>query len=883
MSRIPGLRRVFQFPHRTARIVAADVDEELAFHLDLRAAELMAERGLNAEAARAEALRQFGDLEEARRYLRALDARTESAARRRDMLETLVRDLRFAFRGLRRAPLLAITAVAILALGLATAAAMLSVSDAVLRRPLPVADAGRLVVLWNLRGDNIEHGLLPQQVAPFARDSRTLRAVAGYAHFGVYPFPLYDGGRPLVLPQGRVTGNFFDVLGARPALGRLLRPEDDVPGAPGVLVLSHDTWRRAFAGDPRVVGRRLHLASVGRDFTVVGVAPPGLDFPVGAAYWAPLATAGPSTADLVGRLAPGRTPREAAAELYAWSGPRAPEAHLTGAHAAPFGDAVVGASRPTLVVLTAAAGLLLLIAAVNVSTLLVLRTTARARELAVRRALGARPWDVARPLAAECLLLVLAGGTLGVLGGAVLLRAFVATASARVPVVPRADLIGLAPGPVLLALGLTLGAVLLAGVLPVRSLVRAPVAPTLRLDARAGRGTRGRARTRQGLVAAQAALALVLLAGAGLLVRSLAKLERVDHGYAPGGLLIAQITMSQADYTTAPAFRGVLARAYARLRAVPGVTSVTPVLIPPFLGATVWSWPTVVRGPDGGTGGAVQSFPVEAGGAEYFRTMGVPIRRGRGITDADGEHATPVVVVSEAAARRLFPGRDPIGQQLRFPTADSTAWWTVVGVAGDIRYRSLREATPTLYLSYQQVGDQGEIALRTTGDPARLVPALRRALAEVDPRLGLWDARPMGDYLAGPLAVPRLATALAAGFGLVAAVLVGLGLYGVTAAAVGERTREFGVRSALGATPGALRSTVLRQALAVAGAGAVVGLAGAWGASRLVRAVLYDVSPADPAALTGAVALLVVVALAAAYGPARRATRVDPAGALRAE
>ncbi len=827
MSRIPGLRRVFQFPRRTAR--------------------------------------------------------TESAPRRRDLVDTLLQDLRVAFRGLRRAPVLAVTAVVILALGLAMAGAMLSVSDAVLRRPLPVADAGRVVVLWAVRDDGARSGVLvPNDMPGFARDSRALRAVAGYAHWGAVPVPLSDGARPLVLAQSRVTGDFFGVLGARPALGRLLRAEDDVRGAPPVLVLSHDAWRRAFGGDPGVVGRRVRLASVGREFTVVGVAPAGLDVPTGAAYWVPMATGGPGTVTPLGRLAPGRTGRDAAAELLRAGRRAAPDLRFAGAVAVPLRDAVVGESRPTLVVLTAAAALLLLIAAVNVGTLLVLRTTARARELAVRRALGARPWDVARPLAAECALLVLAGGALGVFGAAALLRAFLAYAPARVPLLPRADLIGLAPAPVLLAAGLTLGAVLLAGLLPAWPLVRAPVAPTLRLDARAGHGGRGRARVRQGLAAGQAAVALTLLAGGGLLVRSLAKLERLDPGYAPDGLLVAQITVPQTAYTTLPAFRAVLDRAYTRLRAVPGVTSLTPVVIPPFLGAATFAVATEVRGAEG-TGGGPSLMPMEAGSADYFRTMGIPIRRGRGILDTDGEHATPVVVLSEAAARRLFPAGDPVGQQVRFPMVDSAQWRTVVGVAGDIRYRVLREATPTVYLPYRQSITQGNIAVRVRGDPSRVVPALARALAEVDPRLGLWEARPMRDIIAGPLAVPRLATTLAAGFGLVAAVLSALGLYGVTAAGVGERTREFGVRAALGASPGALRRLVLGQALAVAGAGAAVGLLGAWGAARVVRAVLYEVSPADPLALAGALGLLVGAALAAAYAPARRAARIDPAGALRAE
>jgi predicted permease len=319
-----------------------------------------------------------------------------------------------------------------------------------------------------------------------------------------------------------------------------------------------------------------------------------------------------------------------------------------------------------------------------------------------------------------------------------------------------------------------------------------------------------------------------------------------------------------------------------RLTALPGVSAVTPVLIPPFLGANVWTGIWEIEGRSRAENNALPLVPMEVGNANYFRTLGIPIVRGRGFLDTDREDAPHVVVVSEAAARLFWPGQDPIGKRLRFFKYDTT-WRTVVGVSDDIHYRTLREATPTVTMPYRQYYWQGMLAVRSATDPAALVPAIRRAIAEVEPDVTLWRTQTMDDFLAGPLAQPRLSALLLSMFGFVALALAALGLYGIMATTVREQTREIGVRMALGATPGQVRGEVLRRAMAVSALGAAVGLAGALAASRVIASLLFQVSPTDPVALAGACAALLIVALIAAYLPARHASRVDPARALQSE
>lgn len=803
-------------------------------------------------------------------------------------MDRILQDVRLALRGFRRSPSFLVTSVLILGVGIGMAVAMFTVFDAVLLRTLPVREQDRVVELYTYRGDpTASFYLLREDLPKVAATSRTMRAVGGVVHWGSVGGPFLDGDRAVVINRALVTGNLFEVLGTRPLLGRLIQPTDETPGAEPVLVLSYATWRKEFGGDSGVVGRRL-VEGYGRtSYRIIGVAPPGLDYPAGVGLWMPAWQ--PSDKHLViavARLAPNATSPAAQAEFFATMTRLFPDREFSGVHVDTFAHAVVGDARPVLLVLAAAVGLLLLIACVNVGNLLLLRGASRARELSIRRALGATHGDVVRQLVVESGLLGVAGGALGLVLAATLVRILLAYAP---PQLPRADVIALAGAPVTVAVGVTLAAVLVFGVFPALAASRGQLATPLRFDSRTGTETRGRRRARHVLVASQVSLALVMLAGAGLLGRSLERLQGIALGYETDHLSLVNISFPPSEFNDSSgqfSQEKVFAlgdRLLPALRAVPGVTAVTPVLLPPFLGAHLFVGRLDKEGqtPDETKSNAF--VPLEIGGAEYFRAFGIPIRRGRGFTDADHETAAQVAVVSEALARRVWPNEDPIGKRIRYWGPDSTTWRTVIGVAGDIRWRSLREATPSAYLPWRQAYWQGGFVVRTSGSLAAVLPALRRATREVGPGLALWEAKAMDDLLDAPLAQPRLSALLLGAFALVSMLLAGIGLYGVMASVVRGSTRELGVRAALGASPERLRRGVLGQALIVVGAGAAIGLLAAVAASRFLTTLLFEVSPVDPVALLGAAGVLTVVGLVAAYLPARRATRVDPVTALRGD
>ena len=791
-------------------------------------------------------------------------------------------DARVALRSFRRNPAFALTAVSILGIAIGMAAAMWTVFNAVVLRTLPVHDQDTIVVPAAFGQSGVDIALSGAEFKQLRQETRTMGDVAGFAHWGAFAFPLVGrGGQSVVLASAQVTGNFFGVLGARPVLGRLLQESDDVQGAAPVMVISFATWQRLFGGDPAVIGHVLTDPSQKIGYSIVGVAPPGLDYPVGAECWSAAAMRGSPYVSVVGRLAPGSSIVAVRSEFAAFT-QRLDRNHPEHFHPVRFeantlAAAVVGNVTPVLVVLTAAVGLLLLIACVNVGTLLLMRAAMRSRELAVRGALGATYGAIVRLLLTESALLGAGGGVLGLACAEALRRTLVALAPIQLP---RMDVVKTAGLPVGVVAGVSVMALLLFAVGPALVAVRRNPAAPARLDARGGNDSRRRRRTRHGLVAAQVALAVVMLAGAGLLGRTLQRLEHLDLGYRTGHVSILELSIPWAKYDTMPKILRLYDAIGPRLSAVPGVVAATPVLIPPFLGTSVWTAPWEAEGRTAGSDQA-PAAPLETGDAQYFRTFGIPIRQGRGFLDTDRENAPQVAVVSEAIARRLWPGEDPIGRRIR--VVGDSVWRTVAGVAGDIRIRSLRDANPTVYLPYHQFNWQGFIAIRTSGDLAAVLPAIRRMLSDVDPGVGLWRARTMDQFLDAPLAQPRLSALLLSGFGLVALLLSAIGLYGVMASAVREQTRELGVRMALGATPKRLLGDVLRRAMGVSAVGAVVGLAASVLASRFARSLLFEVGPNDPIALLGACTLLLAVALIAAYVPARLASRVDPARALQAD
>ena len=803
-------------------------------------------------------------------------------------MDRVKHDIRIALRGFRRTPSFTITAILILAVGIGMAVAMFTVYDAVLVRNLPVREQDRVVELYTYRGDpKTDYWLLRADLRKIASASRTMQDVGGVVHWGAPGAPILDGDRALVINRTTVTGNFFDVLGARPLLGRFLVPNDEVPGAAPVLVISYGTWRKEFGGDPNIIGRRLREPYANQRYEIVGVAPPGLEYPAGVGLWMPNWQPSDQLSVIgIGRLRPGATVRAAQSEVLAIMSHSYPDRKYEVVRAQTFTQAVVGDVRPVLLLLASAVGLLLLIACVNVGNLLLLRAAARGRELSIRRALGASLGDIVRQLVVESTILGIAGGALGLGTAAALIRLLLAVAP---PKLPRLDDVAVAGTPLTLALGVTLVAVFLFGIVPALLAARGDLASPLRVDTRAGRTTRTGRQLRRALVAVQVALALVMLAGAGLLVRSLARLQGISLGYNPEHLAWLNIAFSPDEWKNAKGdvdqkrLNSLGTQLLPVWRAIPGVTAVTPALVPPFLGAGIFVGRMDREGQSAEEMKSSPMVPVEVGGAEYFRAFGIPLLRGRGFTEADREDAPAVAVVSEATAKRYWPDQDPIGRRIRYWSADTTRWRTIIGVAGDIHWRSLREVTPTIYLPWQQAYWQGSFAIRTTSDLASVLPAIQRATHDVNPVLSVWGAKPVDDLLATPMAQPRMGALLLGAFALVSMLLAAIGLYGVMSALVGASTRELGVRAALGASPQRLRRGVIAQALGIAGAGAVAGLVVALGAARLLSTLLYQVSPTDPASIAGAVVVLLVVAVVAAYIPARRATQVDPVEALRAD
>jgi len=819
-------------------------------------------------------------------------------------------DLRLALRALRRTPTFTATAVLILSLGIGTASAMFTVFQSVVVRRLPVQNPDRIVELSGVAKGAARE--LPITLDPFRRfrqENRTLQSVGGFAHWGAVAAPVTDGDRQLLLRQATVTGNFFQVLGAAPILGRLLRPEDEREYGPNatnanalVAVISYDAWRRSFGGDSAVIGRHLRLPDMKWNPTVVGVAPPGLDYPRGAELWTPNVYAGGM--DLVARLAPRATLDAARADYLAFV-KRDPDylkaglADHIGARAEPLERMVLGDVKTALITLTTAVAVLLLLACVNIGNLLLLHAAGRTRELAVRRALGAGSAAIVQQLSAESAVLGIGGGVLGFGLAQVLLSVFLRLAPAGLP---RLDMVRIAPAPLAIAAAATVLAVLLFSLLPVVSTVRCDLSSQLRADARSGTEGRRLRAVRRTLVASQIALALVLLSGAGLLVRSFARLSGLDMGFATSHLSVLGVSMPwdkwvawcggappKVDSAATNRFRKCMDgwsfqfhdQLVTGFRAIPGVEKASPVAVPPFLGSNVFMTRLMAAGQSEGESSANPWVGMDFVGPEYFDAIGLPILRGRGFTDADREGSPNVAVVTQTIANRFWPGEDPIGKQVR--QAAGSPVITVVGLVGDFHFREHRQATPMLIRPYRQDFAQGNLVIRTQGALATLLPAIRKAVQAVDPDAALVEARTMDEVIAPQLAQPRLNALLLSAFAFAAVLLAAIGLYGIMASAVSHQTRELGVRLALGATPDRLRAMILRQALTVAGAGALTGLLGALAGSRLITSMLFEVTPTDPVALLGACGLLLAVALLAAYIPARRATRVDPMVALRYE
>ena len=801
-------------------------------------------------------------------------------------MDQLLRNIRVAGRSLRRTPGFSITAILTLAIGIGLSTAVFTVAEALLIRRLPVADQNRVVLLWGTTPDGrfSNFPLRYDDVRRFVAQRKTLQSAAYFQFEGAFPLAFRDGDRISSLRGSYVSGDFFGVLGARPMLGRALGAEDDLPGAAPVAVLSHTAWQREYGGDPGIIGKRLSSHGRPLTYTIVGVMPPGLDYPRGVDLWAPIVSStSPQTLPLmayhvVGRLAANATAEAARAEIGAFfaAAPDEFTRNIRGVvHV--FPRLVVGDTRPAVIVFAAAVGLLLLLTCVNVANLLLVRGLGRSREVAVRTALGASRLQVAGQLFVENVLLAIVGGAIGVLVATVGVRAFVAIAPADLPRLAEIQVNGTA---LIGAVGITGLALLIFALAPAFATSRVELVQMLRSGVRETASRRSR-RTTEALVVGQLAIALVVLSAAALVGRSLIKLQRAELSFDASRMLVVSLAISDR-YAAASQQAAMLDAIDDRLRALPGVVDLSPVVAVPFTRG--WDGRPTAEGQTPDQAATNPMLNMEVVGETYFDALGTPVLRGRAFSAADHATSVPVVVLSESAARAYWPDGDAVGK--RIVGFEKGRLLTVVGVVPDTRFRELRTPRATIYFPLAQSTFPFaplNLVIRTRGEPAGTAASIRRAIEETAPGVAVTRADPFEAFLIQPLAPARLNALLLGVFASAAVALAAVGQFGVMMTMVRQRTRELGVRVALGATARDLRSLVLRRGLAIAAGGSALGLAGALATNRLLSAMLYDVRPTDALTMAVVAGFLLVVALVATVLPARTTARIDPVVALRAD
>jgi putative ABC transport system permease protein len=885
--------RVWSFV--TRRGVEREVEEELGFHLEMLVAEYEA-RGLEPGEARRRAEQRFGEVTRMRRNaVRAESARVR-AQRRASYWDGVRRDLRYGVRTLSRHPTFAATAVAVLAIGIGATSAIFSAANAFLFRPLPFGDPDRLVMLYET---NPEFGWTHATAAPAnALDWRDqvepLADVALFSEF-VGQATFIRDGEPTLLGTTNVTGNFFSVLGVRAALGRTFRWEETWQGRDGVAVLSHSAWVEVFGSDPSVIGRAIRVGT--SELEVVGVMPPTFAFPNHEVQlWTPWGW-DPADRDAVwfrrahwvrpvARLAPGATFEGAAAALQVVVDrlqTEYPETNrVMGAGLMPVRDFLVMDVRRPLELLLGAVLLLLALACANVANLLLVRADERGREVAVRFALGAGRARVARLMVTEAVVLAGVGGVLGLGLGWAGVRAI----AARQPIgIEGATSLALDTRVVLFTLVTSVLCGLVFGLAPaLRTAPRGEVRSVLNEGGQRGTAGRHRMRVVNALVALEVALALVLSAGAGLMVRSFMHLRSVDPGVRTENVLAVQFTVPGSRYPDRDAVLAFQDAFQERLEARAGVERVGLVGQLPLAG-TSWSsqfqaagWPPERVGLD------IVHRRADAG---YFEALDIPVVRGRMFGPQDGADAPNVVVINETFAAEHFPGEDPIGQRIAYDrvATEESIWYEIVGIVGDqLQVGPAEPARPEVFENRRQDWNRTVwFVIRTTGDPAAATSTARAVLQELDPLIPLSRVRPLREVWRDSMARYEFILTLLAAFGAMALLLAAVGVYGVTAQAARRRTHEIGIRMALGAAGSSVVGMMLRQGLAVVGLGLAAGLAGALALTGTLDTFLHGVTPTDPVTLTGVAAILAGVAALASYMPARRATRTDPARTLRTE
>jgi predicted permease len=796
-------------------------------------------------------------------------------------------DLRYTLRTLSRAPGFTLTAILVVALGVGATTAAFSVTDFVLIRPLPFPDADRLVKLWETKAGYSRMELSPANYRDWRRGSRSFERIGAYYELDAN---MLGKGEPFRIEGASVSADLFATLGIRPVLGRSFVESDDRKGAPGTVILSYRMWQNDFGGDPGVLGQHIDLDNA--PYTIIGVMPREFLFPSSdAALWTTMRFDESNYEDrndnwiyAVGRLRPGVTLEQVRAEwavLAARSAKQYRENEGTGASAFSLRDEVSERSRLLLFALSGASACVLLIACANLANLLLARTLERRRELAVRRALGAGRERLVRHLLTESAVLAVTGGTLGI-----------CVAALSVPLLARLvpTTLPIAESPAIDARVLAFAAVLTAvtgvvfGLAPVAGAGGDRGVHALREDSRAGGGRKERFRST--LVIVEIVASVVLLVSAGLLIRALWTIQATDPGFRSDGVLTLRTALPPRQYESVGTREDFYRRVLSETRALPGVSNAAYIsFLPLAFGGGIW--PVSI-------GGHVETSRTENNVASlryvtpgYFASMSIPLKRGRDVTDADTRERQFVAVVSESFVRRYLPGRDPIGQRFTFAFDERT----IVGVAGDIRVRGLeRSSEPQVYLSSRQVADGSifyyspkDLVVKASVPPSTLVPALRAIIQRADPRLPISDVRTLSDVVDQQTAPRVVQVRVLGAFAVIALALAAIGIHGVLSCAVSQRTKEIGVRIALGAQSSDILGMVVKHSLWLAAAGIVPGVALAYGAGRAMEALLAGVKPFDGPTFGMTILVAVVMTVAGTLMPTLRALRVDPIAAIRAE
>ena len=794
----------------------------------------------------------------------------------------MVSDIRYALRTMLRAPGFAATAAVTLAIGIGANTAIFTVVYALLLKPLPFRDADRVIYVHDTFPAVANASVSMPKFVALRDGNRTLSSLAATSPASLTVTGIGD---PQILGVTRVTGDFFDVLGVAPLAGRTITRADDVPGAAAVIVLTYGAWQRLFGGARDIVGRT--MIADGQPRAIIGVMPPDLVYPPRYDAWVPLvlppdALPGNNFLRIVARLKPGVSIEQATADLDAVTALfNAQAGQRRGIRVWPLHEYLSQNTRQTVLVLQGAVLLVLLVACANVANMLLARSVPRQRELAIRMAIGASPRRLLRQLLTESLLLAVAGGALGVLLGGWLLRLFVALAP---PGFSGVQAIAIDRHVLWFTATVAMLTGIVFGVAPARRGFRVDASDVLR-DA-TGRGSasaaaRGASRA---LVIAEVGLAMVLVVGAGLLVKSLLRLQAQDAGFRAEGLLTFQINLPRARYD-ADASRRAVSRIVEAMRALPAVSAAGAINFLP-LQAFGFNGPFAIDGrPPLGTADRPPVVEYRMATPAYFQAMQIPLRRGALFTDRDSERTQPVVVISDTMARQFWPDENPVGARVRLGFDANQIVREVIGVVADVRSQALSQPpAPEVYIPYAQAPlPTISVAVRTGGDPAALLPAVRQRVAAVDASLAVIRTQTMVEVVDASTGSMRLASTLTSVFAALAALLAAVGIYSLISYSVASRTREIGIRVALGAHPASVLRLVVGEGMKLTAIGLALGVAGTWWLAGTLRSLLFGVSPVDPVVLAATTGAVVALTAVASLVPAWRVMRVDPTTALRSE